>query len=208
MIISNYITPVMNIDPNGDFFISLFIGTIIVGLVGGISSYASARSQGDDRWEAFLHGLGGALVGGSLGLALGTGAALACGVTIGGLSAGASVAVGLGISIGVPTLAGGIESWINQSLDNGKINWSTLAIDAGVTGLKGLLNFGVGAWTGGAGLWNIPQGTNSGLFNLALKIGLNTNIGGGLRFSVDTTYKGIKGESFLWAEKLRQILGN
>lgn len=60
-----------------------------------------------------------------------------------------------------------------------------------IAGIKGLLSFGVGAWTGGAGLWDIPKGAAPGMLNLSTKMFLNTVIGNGLKMPVDAVYAAI-----------------
>ena len=81
-----------------------------------------------------------------------------------------------------------------------------IASDGFVAGIKGFFNFGIGALTGGAGLWNIPKGTAPGLLNLATKMFLNTVIGGVLRLSVDAIYATILGEECTWIKGIKSIM--
>ena len=95
--------PINKYDPSGHIAISaaLFIETIVVGaLIGGGTVAYSSIKQGDEWYEVVLKTLSGAALGGMLGAAMGTGAALATGGTIAGLSVGSSVAVGIGVTVG------------------------------------------------------------------------------------------------------------
>ena len=68
MLISNYITPVMYIDPSGESFIVVFLVLTAIGFVlgGGSQYFANALNgkEGSDRWEGVL----GAAVGGAIAL--------------------------------------------------------------------------------------------------------------------------------------------
>jgi len=203
----------MNVDPTGHFAISaaLFIGTIIFGAAigGGTAAYSSIK-KGDKWYEVALKTITGAALGGMLGAAMGTGAALAAGGTIAGLSVGASVAVGMGVTVGGSALLGATNSFVNQIIDNDwditKVNGGRIVSDAAVAGIKGLLSFTAGVWTGGAGLWNIPKGVAPGLGNFAVKLYLNTVIGTGLKLTVDAIYALILKEECGWINGLESIL--
>ncbi len=78
--------------------------------------------------------------------------------------------------------------------------------DAAVAGIKGLLSFGTGALTGGAGLWNVPKGVAPGAMNFLTKLYLNNVIGTGLKLSTDAIYAGILGEECGWINVLKKIL--
>lgn len=144
-----------------------------------------------------------------LGAATGIGAALATGGTIAGLSVGASVAVGLGVSIAGSALLGATNSFVNQIIDNDwdihKVNVGRIGSDALVAGIKGLLSFGSGAWTGGAGLWNIPKGAAPGALNFTTKILLNTVIGNSWKLTVDAIYASILEEECGWINGLTAV---
>ncbi len=70
----------MNVDPNGNFFISLAVLGLIIGATvgataGGIIAYNVAKDNGAEGWELFgwtMAGIvGGGIVGGALGYGLG-----------------------------------------------------------------------------------------------------------------------------------------
>ena len=70
----------MNVDSTGHFVISaaLFIGIIIFGAaIGGGTDAFSSIKKGDEWYEVALKTITGAALGGTLGAAMGTGAALA-----------------------------------------------------------------------------------------------------------------------------------
>ena len=193
--------PIMYADPSGHIAVSaaLFIGSIVIGaLIGGGTAAYSSIKKGDEWYEVALKTLSGAALGGMLGASMGTGAAIAAGGTIAGLSVGASFGVGMAITVGGSATLGAVNSFVNQIIDNdwniSEVNGNRIASDALVAGIKGLLSFGVGAWTGGAGLWNIPKGAAPGILNTGTKMFLNTVIGSGLKFTVDAVYAAILGE--------------
>ncbi len=67
-------TPVMQIDPSGNFAISIFIGSIVVGaLLGGALGGYTATQNGAELWsESYWIGVGtGAFIGGSVGAVAG-----------------------------------------------------------------------------------------------------------------------------------------
>ena len=205
--------PINNADPSGHFAISaaLFIGTIIIGAVigGGIAAYSSIK-KGDEWYEVAFKTISGAALGGMLGAAMGTGAALAAGGTIAGLSVRVSVVIGMGATVGGSALLGATNSFLNQIIDNDwnihKVNGGRIASDAAVAGIKGLLSFVTGAWTGGSGLWNIPSGAAPGIGNFAAKLILNNVIGGVWKLTVDATYAHILGEECGWINGLESII--
>ncbi len=141
---------------------------------------------------------------------MGTGAALAAGGTIAGLSVGTSVAVGMGVTVGGSALLVATNSFVNQIIDNewdiNKVSVKRIGTDATVAGIKGLLSFGTGLWTGAAGLWNIPSGAAPGIGNLATKLFLNNVIGSGLKLSVDAIYALILGEDCGWINLVEKFL--
>lgn len=202
----------MGMDPTGHIVVStaLFIGTIIVGAAigGGTAAYSSFK-KGDEWYEIVLKTLSGAALGGMLGASMGIGASIAAGATFGALSTGASVAVGLGISVGGSAILGAANSFINQSIDNdwdmSAINGGRISSDALVAGIKGLLSFGTGAWTGAGGMWDIPKGNAPGVFNLVYRSCLNGIIGGSWKMSVDAVYSYILGEECGWISFLKKL---
>ena len=86
------------------------------------------------------------------------------------------------------------------------INNNRIASDALIAGIKGLLSFGVGALTVGAGLCNIPKGAAPGMLNLSTKMFLNTVIGNGLKMPVDAVYAAILGEECGWISGIKTIM--
>ena len=107
-------------------------------------------------------------------------------------------------------LLGATNSFVNQIINNDwditKVNGGRIASDAAVAGIKGLLSFAAGAWTGGAGLWNIPKGVAPGLGNFVVKLYLNTIIGTGLKLTADAIYALILKEECGWINGLESIL--
>ena len=203
----------MNVDPTGHFPISasLFIGTIIFGAAIGFgTAFYSSIKKGDEWYETALKAITGAALGGMLNAAMGIGAALAVGGTIAGLSVGASVVVGMILTVGGSALLGATNSFVNQIIDNDwditQVKGGRIASDAAVAGIKGLLGFAAGAWTGGAGLWNIPKGAAPGLGNFVVKLYLNTVIGTGLKLTADAIYALILKEECGWINGLESIL--
>ena len=194
----------------GIFGEPMFIGLVVGALIGGGTAAYSSIKKGDEWYEVALKTLSGAALGGMLGAAMGTGAALAAGGTIAGLSVSASVAVGMGVTVGGSAVLGATNSFVNQIIDNdwdiSKVSASRIGTDALVAGIKGLLSFGAGAWTGGAGLWNVPKGAAPGFLNAATKIYLNTVIGTGLKLSVDAIYAMLLGEECGWINGLKGVI--
>ena len=189
---------------------SLFIGTIIFGaIVGAATSAYSSINKGDEWYEVVLKTLCGAALGGMLNASMGIGASLAVGCTIAGLSMGASIAVGIGISVLGSSFFAATNSFVNQIIDNdwdiSKVNGKRIGTDALVGNMKGLLCFTTGAWTGGAGLWNIPKGSAPGFSNLLTRILLNGIIGTTWKFTVDVIYSVIMGEECEWIESVREF---
>ena len=121
-----------------------------------------------------------------------------------------SLSVGMGVSIGGSAFLGATNSFVNQIIDNdwdiSKVSASRIGTDALVAAIKGVLSFGAGALTGGAGLWNIPKGAAPGFLNAAIKIYLNTVIGTGLKLSVDAIYAMLLGEECGWINGLEKII--
>ena len=69
-----------------------------------------------------------------------------------------------------------------------------------------MLSFGVCAWTGGAGLWNIPKGAVTGIGNFITKFLLNNILGNGTKLVVDSVYAMILGEECGWINVLKAII--
>jgi len=78
VVIFDYITPVMYLDPSGEFFIALttialILGAIIGATVGGIIAYNIAKNNGTEGWELFVWTALGVVGGGAIGAAAGYG---------------------------------------------------------------------------------------------------------------------------------------
>ena len=205
--------PVMYEDPSGHFVITMrmLVGPILVGaLFGGGAAFYSSFQKGDAWYEVALKTISGAALGGMLGAATGLGAALVVGGTIAGLSAGASLAVGFGVSVGGSAFLGATNSFVNQIIDKNwdinRISGSRIRNDALVAGIKGVISFGTGMWTGAAGLWDIPKGTAPGFMNFITKATLNIVIGGEFKAIVDVIYASLIGEECGWVNALQKIL--
>ena len=67
----------------------------------------------------------------------------------------------MGVTVGGSAILGAANSFVNKIIDNdwdiSKVSVSRIGTDALVAGIKGLLSFGAGAWTGGAGLWEYSK---------------------------------------------------
>ena len=90
--------------------------------------------------------------------------------------------------------------------DNNRIDTSRISSDAILSGTKGLLSFASGAWTGAAGLWDIPKNSAPGFLTLCEKVALNSAIGTGWKLSADLIYYAILGEDCAWANGLATII--
>jgi RHS repeat-associated protein len=194
--------PVMNTDPSGYFVIttSLLIGAAIFGAVlGGTVAGVGAYNSGHSLGESLLIGAGGAL-----GASMALGGAIAAGGTLFGLSSGGSIAAGLGISIGISATTGGVNSIIGQSVKNNKFtaDFNRTSNDMFQSGINGALNFGIGLWMGGAGLYNIPKGSNPGIIDFGVRVTLTNIIGGGWRFANSAIFREINGETEEWRESI------
>ena len=130
--------PVMNVDLNGNFFltfllISIGIGAVIGGTIAGITSY-NAGARG---WDLVGSIAGGAILGGGMGaiMAIGGAAGLAsigAGLTGFSLSAGAAFGVSLAVGAGA-----GLLSYTAETLISPSKQWSWA--EFGKNGLSGLL---------------------------------------------------------------------
>ena len=105
---------------------------------------------------------------------------------------------------------GGTKSFVNQIIDYDwnmdKVDFSRVGTDALISGIKGVLSFVSGAWTGGAGLWNIPNGAAPGALNFITKVSLNAIIGSGWKLSVDVIYAMVMEEECGWVNALKKIM--
>ena len=205
--------PVMFLDETGQFVItfSMIVFSIVFGaVVGGLTAAISSAIKGDTWYEIALKTLSGAALGGVLGAAMGMGALLAAGGTIAGLSVGASITVGMATTVGGSAVIGAGNSFISQIIDNdwdmSKVSGARVATDALAAGIKGLLGFAAGAWTGASGLWNAPEGAAPGFLNLATKTVLNISIGTGWKLSVDAIYAKMIGEECGWINALKAVM--
>lgn len=135
--------PVMNIDPNGNFFLSFLIAGI---LFGAISGAVVGGIKASKNGTSILGGaLGGAIMGGAMGGLLVFGGAVGLGVVIGINGMG-----GLLLSSAVGIIAG----WASYSIEAGfNGNWNILEFgSAGISGfLKGFTTFTIGIIGGSIG---------------------------------------------------------
>ena len=141
--------PVMNVDPFGNFFISLIVGLAIGALFGAITSGISSAAKGNTGLALVGDIFGGALIGGALGLAS----------TFGGLVGAGVIGIkGALIGLGLTTLfsfAAGTTSNIVHSLSRDeKIDWKGALIDGGITAAQSIISFGLGAALSYSGAWN------------------------------------------------------
>ena len=143
--------PVMNVDPNGNLFITFLLISICIGaVVGGAIAGVSAYNQGARGWDLVGAIAGGAILGGGMGaiVAIGGAAGLAAsGITIAGfgLSTGAAVGVSLAIGAGAGLLSYSAETLFSPSRE---WKWMDFAKN-GISGLvKGVFTFWV-AFAGG-----------------------------------------------------------
>ena len=135
--------------------------------------------------------------------------AVSAALFIGSIVIGVSFGVGMAVTIGGSATLGAVNSFVNQIIDNdwniSEVNGNRIASDSLVEEIKGLLSFWVGAWTGGAGLWNIPKSAAPGILNMGTKMFLNTVIGSGLKLTVDAVYAAILGEECGWISGIRTV---
>jgi len=114
LVISDYITPVMHVDPSGESFLLIGGAILLGGLIGGLVGVFTATDD-ENLWGAFA----GGFVNGAINTA-----GLAAAIATGGTSAFAIAAL--------TGLAGGVfGSMTNQSISYGSINFG-LAFANGV----------------------------------------------------------------------------
>ena len=131
--------PVMNVDPNGSFFLTALLVGLIVGatvgaVVGGTIAGMNAYEEGVRGWELFGNILLGGIVGGAIGAVAGT--------IAGGMIGAGGVFMGAGASMlsGSFALAGGGTAAFGTALAGvGAVALGgTLVIGGVLTGVKGL----------------------------------------------------------------------
>ncbi len=143
--------PVMNIDSNGNIFITFLLVSIGVGLLfGGVVSGVTAYNNGERGKDLFASIVGGAILGGAMGaiMAIGGAAGLASiGATITGYSLSLGTAIGASLAIGA---GAGLLSYTAETLISPSRQWSWAEFGKnGISGLlKGGATFGI-AYLGG-----------------------------------------------------------
>ena len=143
--------PVMNIDSNGNIFITFLLVSIGVGLLfGGAVSGVTAYNNGERGKDLFASIVGGAILGGAMGaiMAIGGAAGLASiGATITGYSLSLGTAIGASLAIGA---GAGLLSYTAETLISPSRQWSWAEFGKnGISGLlKGGATFGI-AYLGG-----------------------------------------------------------
>jgi RHS repeat-associated protein len=144
--------PIMNIDPNGQWWIGAGIGFV----AGGIGGFTSGMIGHSSLWGSVLGGiaggtagaLAGTVVGGALPDIIGTPAATAAGALAGGVFGGA--------------IGGAVTSWQEGSVSGQAM--VTGAITGGFAALIAAPGLGLAAWaTGGSELATGLMGTTGGI---------------------------------------------
>ena len=156
--------PVMNVDPSGTFFWTIFIGAIIAGaLFGAISGGMSAVGNGQSFWAGALVG---ALTGAVTGAALGLGGALGAAAFVAGTAINVGTAlVALGGTIAGSFVAGiGIYA-LETHLYGGEFKWGEALMSGGFLALESAMNFGIGLLLGAKGYWPQNKQVYKGLIN-------------------------------------------
>ena len=154
----------MNVDPNGTFFWTIFIGAIIAGaLFGGISGGVSAVQNGQSFWAGALVG---ALTGAVTGAALGLGGALGAASFV----AGTTISVGTALVALGGTIAGSFAAGIGiyaleTHLYGGEFKWGEALMSGGFLALESAMNFGIGLLLGANGYWPQNKQVYKGLIN-------------------------------------------
>lgn len=153
--------PVMNIDPNGNFFLSLLIAVIAGAAIGGVINGVSSAVKGDSFWGGFLSG---ALIGGALGAAffLGGATMLAiAGKAVAGFVVVSTATAKLGLLIGMFTLStllaagSGMGAYaINESMNGREVNKAEMLRQGVIAGLEGAGSFITGMALAATGVFN------------------------------------------------------
>ena len=141
----------MNVDPNGTFFLALLIGALIAGAISGTFSAVNAVRNGG----GFLDGLG-AFVGGFItGSVIGAAAILGGGLAVGAFAVTAGSILGIASFLTVGTFAAGVASyWAENKIQGKSINWADAIMQGGLTVMGGVMNFIAGYGLGYYGLWD------------------------------------------------------
>ena len=144
--------PVMNVDPNGTFWLTtILVGMLIGSVIGGAASAGVTAIQGGTGKEIFASFVGGAITGGVLGLAATTGGALAVGV-INATTLSVSLAL---VGTTMISFIGGVGAYAaERGIKGEKIDIQEMLTEGAITSVQSLFNFGVGALMGAAGFWD------------------------------------------------------
>ncbi len=151
--------PVMNVDPDGNFVVSIFIASIVLGTIGGaIMGAVKASEKGENVWiGALIGGLEGLVLGIALGVGAGIGAAaFAAGTTVSlttGIAAFAGVAASsFGAGMGIYALETELKGTSFNTTEMLKRGFGLV--------LNASINFGLGLLFGCKGLYGIRENTN------------------------------------------------
>ena len=135
--------------------IAFVVGAIIGGITAGYISY----KNGEEGAEFWLDVLGGALIGGALGLASGVGGLVGVGKITGWYIAEAFLGTTL-LSFGA-----GTAGYYLQHSSEENFSYDDMWKHGGITALQSVFNFGMGCFAGANGNWsNIGDGTFSKIF--------------------------------------------
>ena len=175
--------PVMYVDPDGEFLVSILVMTVIGAVVGGSISGVIAVLDGVEFNSKEFWGLvgAGALRGGALGAALalgGTGGAIATGKMAGlfGLGKSASIGMTFGTAVGVNFFAGmggyAIESRTNSNME---FNYGQM-VKAGIgQASKAIVNYSLGGVISAVGYWQLngtmPTAKATGFQGVFIRMG-------------------------------------
>ena len=143
--------PVMRVDGNGTFFLSLLIGALIAGVISGTFSAVNTVRNGG----GFLDGLGAFLGGFITGGVLGAAAILGGGLAVGAFAVTAGSIVGIALFLTVGTFAGGVLGyWLENKIQGNSISWADAILQGALTVMGGITNFIAGYALGYYGLWD------------------------------------------------------
>ena len=153
--------PVMYSDPSGEFALTAFAISMIIGvgsgmLFGGVVSGITAYQEGRRGWELFGSIAGGVITGGAMGAAMVLGGAAglaATGASIAGYSLSAGAALGLSVAIGAGA------NTMSYLIVNGSHN------DKNITLQGTIKSFVCGGFQGGLTFVSGFIGGKNGLFN-------------------------------------------
>ncbi len=171
-----------NVDPNGNLFwlITLIVGAAIGGLITGTVNAVTTAINGG----SFLDSIGSFVGGFFTGFALSGAAILGGMLAVGTIAVSAVSIITSLVAVTVGSFVFGIGSNLSESAIKGNtIDWGEALNEGGITLVQGLLNYGLGAVLGSAGLWeSLRSGQGFGAHYQAAKEIMVMEIGkGGIR---------------------------